>query len=396
MRSRPSRALGAGVVAVAITLACARERHIGLGTPVSPVPPEVVRGIELAVVARGLDKPVALAYAAADPSRRLFVVEKTGRIRILKDGRVLLEPFLDLSKRVSKGIEQGLLGLAFHPDYAQNGRLFVNYTDHAGDTRVVELIVASPKADRATVSRERELLHVVQPYSNHNGGNLAFGPDSRLYVGLGDGGSANDPKGNAQNGSTLLGKMLRLDVNAKAADGKAAPEIVAKGLRNPWRYSFDRESQDLYIADVGQNGWEEVDVVPLARLSGANFGWNVMEGLHCFHTLTCSREGLTLPVVEYGHDAGCSITGGIVYLGKALPRLRGLYFYSDYCTAFLRSFRFQGQGRPPADSWVWSGALDPRASLSEVSAFAEDENGEMYILSLRGTIWTLRPTPAAK
>ena len=384
------------MIAVAITIVCARERQSALGTPVSPVPPEVARGIELAVVARGLLKPVGLAYAAGDAAHRLFVVEKTGRIRILKWGRLLPGSFLDLSSRISNGTEQGLLGLAFHPDYVRNGRLFVNITDRAGDTRVVELTVASPEADRATVSRERELLHVKQPYGNHNGGNLAVGPDGLLYVGLGDGGSANDPRGNAQSASTALGKMLRLDLGAMAADAKPVPEIVAKGLRNPWRYAFDRESRNLYIADVGQNEWEEVDVVSLARLSGANFGWNVMEGMHCFHAATCSREGLTLPVLEYGHDAGCSITGGIVYRGKALPKLQGLYFYSDYCTAFLRSFRFVGEGQPPADSWNWSRALDPQRSLSDISAFAEDEDGEMAILSLRGTIWMLRPKPGSK
>ena len=354
-----------------------------------PVPDEAARGVTLAVVARRLDQPLALAFAAGDPGKRLFVVEKTGRIRIVKGGQLLAEPFIDLSDRVSGGSEQGLLGLAFHPRYAENGRFFVNYTNTRGDTRVVEIETALPGADRATIVRERVLLEVDQPYSNHNGGHLVMGPDGKLLVGLGDGGSANDPRGYAQSNRSLLGKMLRIDPNAQ---GKAAAaKILAKGLRNPWRYALDRKTSDLYIGDVGQNAWEEIDVVALDALEGLNFGWNVMEGLHCFGKAGCNTAGLTLPVVEYGHDAGCSITGGVVYRGKAIPSLDGAYFYSDYCTAFLRSFRWNRTSKTITDHWDWSKALNPASRLAQIASFGEDEDGEVYVLSLAGTVWKLVP-----
>jgi len=264
----------------------------------------------------------------------------------------------------------------------------LNYTDKDGDTRIVELTVASPAADRGTIASERQLLVVEQPYSNHNGGHLVMMPEGWLLVGLGDGGSAGDPKGNARNPKTLLGKMFRLD--PEAASDALRTRILAQGIRNPWRYAIDRAKGDLYIGDVGQNEWEEVDVVPVASLSGKDFGWNVMEGFHCFRDASCNQKGLTLPVVEYGHDAGCSITGGVVYRGKAIPSISGAYFYADYCTALLRSFRFTRDGSV-TDHWDWKKALDPDGRLAQIASFGEDENGEVYVIGLGGTVWKLVP-----
>ena len=311
---------------------------------------------------------------------------------MLKGGRLLEAPWLDLSARVSGGSEQGLLGLAFHPTFAKSGRLFVNYTDKKGDTRVVEIAVASPGADTAAIARERELLHVEQPYSNHNGGHLLLDPAGKLLIGLGDGGSGGDPRGYSQNPEALLGKMLRLDPDAAGA----RPVIAARGLRNPWRYAIDRRAGDLFIADVGQNKWEEIHVLPLTELDGANFGWNVMEGAHCYGRPACNTEGLVPPTVEYDHDVGCSITGGVVYRGTALPALAGHYFYSDYCTALLRSFRFDRATRGPKDHWDWKKALDAGNRLAQISSFGEDEAGEVYILSLSGTVWKLVPAAGVK
>jgi glucose/arabinose dehydrogenase len=294
--------------------------------------------------------------------------------------------------RVSKGSEQGLLGLAFHPRFAENRKLYVNFTDTQGDTHVLELMVARDDRDRVDSASERELLFVDQPYSNHNGGHLLFGPDGLLYVGLGDGGAANDPKGNGQNPTALLGKMLTLDVDATGAAAK--PRIAALGLRNPWRYAFDRETGALWIADVGQNEFEEVDVMTPAMLRAStppNFGWNVMESLHCFARPLCDAKAYVAPVVEYDHGEGCSITGGFVYRGRALPRLDGLYFYADYCTALVRSVRPQADGATVTDIWDWRAALDPKEQLADLSSFGEDADGELYLLSLGGDVYKFVP-----
>jgi glucose/arabinose dehydrogenase len=223
-------------------------------------------------------------------------------------------------------------------------------------------------------------------FNNHNGGNLVFGPDGKLYVGTGDGGFANDPFGHGQDRSALLGKMLRLDVDAP---GRPTPEVLMIGLRNPWRYAFDRKSGDLYIADVGQDRYEEVDVVPAGSFAGRNFGWKVTEGLHCRAGRTCDTRGMTPPVVEYNHQAGCSITGGFVYRGKALPQLDGVYFYADYCTALVRSFRMRAGH--VVDAWDWRATLDPQPQLANIASFGEDADGELYIVSLDGVVWALRP-----
>lgn len=365
-----------------------------------PVPQSVAAGVVLTRVASGLSKPVALAFAPGDPDGRLFVAEQTGAVRILRNGVVADRPFLDLSARVSpsanrRNSEQGLLGLAFHPRFAENRRFYVNFTDRKGDTRVLELRASADDPARADPASERELLVVEQPYGNHNGGHLAFGPDGLLYVGLGDGGSAGDPKGNGQNPTALLGKMLALDVDAGTP---TAPRIVALGLRNPWRYAFDRTTGDLWIADVGQNAFEEIDVLTPAMRAAAtptNFGWNPTEGLHCYPPgAPCDRSRYAMPVVEYGHDDGCSVTGGFVYRGRALPALDGLYFYADYCTAMIRSVRWNGEA--VADVWDWRAALDPKEQLANLSSFGEDAAGELYLLSLDGTVHRFDPAPAGR
>jgi len=335
------------------------------------------------VVAEGVGEPVDLTAPAGDP--RLFVADKGGRILIIKDRAVLPQPFLDIGKLVSGGSEQGLLGLVFHPDYARNGRFFVDYTNVDGDTRVVEYRV-SRNADVADPGSAKVILAIDQPYANHNGGWLAFGPDGFLYVGMGDGGSGGDPHGNGQNTGVLLGKILRIDVDRGEpyaippgnpfAGGGGAPEVFLYGLRNPWRAAFD--GNRLYIADVGQNMYEEVDVLDLASAAGANLGWNRMEGLHCFRPRSgCDRSGLVLPVFEYDHGKGCSITGGFVYRGKAMPALAGRYFFADYCTGEVASFRYR-DGK--AGDVVSLGVTD------SVTSFGRDAAGELYILTANGTV----------
>ncbi|MGH7581584.1 MAG: PQQ-dependent sugar dehydrogenase, partial [Gemmatimonadales bacterium] len=305
--------------------------------------------VTLAEVATGLAFPLYLTAPENDP--RLFIVEKGGTIRIVKGGALLPNPFLDISERVSTGSEQGLLGLAFHPLYAANGRLVVHYTDVAGDTRVSGFRVTE-NPDSADELSEAPILGVDQPFPNHNGGQVLFGPDGYLYVMLGDGGSSDDPGGRGQSLADLLGSILRIDPldgggYAVPADNPfvgstagARPEIWSYGLRNPWRAAFDRATGDLYVADVGQRQWEEVSVAGGAG-RGVNFGWNLMEGPDCFLESECDQTGLEPPVIFYDHDTGCSITGGFVYRGAAIPALQGHYFYSDYCSGFVRSFRLE-------------------------------------------------------
>lgn len=349
-------------------------------------------GIALRMVATGLSFPVFLTEAPGDPSR-LFVVEKGGLIRIIRNGAVEATPFIDLSDSVSTGSEQGLLGLAFHPGYAQNRVFVVNYTDLRGDTRIAAYrTTADPGV--ADPASEHVVLAVSQPFANHNGGMLAFGPDGHLYIGLGDGGSGGDPQGNAQNRGSLLGKILRLAI---ADDGTASvpadnpfvgqagmrPEIWSYGLRNPWRFSFDRQTGDLYIGDVGQNGFEEIDAVTdVAQFGrGLNFGWNVMEGTACFEPPAgCNPAGLTPPVLEYPHTSGCSVTGGYVYRGTDVPSLIGHYFYADFCAGWVRSFRLAGPGITDQAEWP---ALRPGGTIT---SFGEDGRGELYILTSGGTI----------
>jgi glucose/arabinose dehydrogenase len=343
----------------------------------------------LELLTRDTTWPVALVAAPGEPVGRLFVVEKRGRIRILRGKKLDPLPFLDLTGKVSLAGgddgEQGLLGLAFHPQFQSNGRFYVNFTDPRGDTKVVELRTrnGAGAGSPGNPASARTLLTVAQPASNHNGGDVQFGPDGKLYVLLGDGGGANDPDGNAQNPRSHLGKALRIDVDAR----DPRPEVVGRGLRNPWRYSFDPRNGDLYIADVGQDLWEYVHVVPAGKLAGQNFGWNVVEGNHCFQSRSCDRTGLHAPVLEYPHSEGCSITGGHVYRGKALPELEGAYFFSDYCTAMLRSFRYvRGKATDVRD---WKTALDPDSELAKVASFGVDQAGELYLVSHDGPLYKL-------
>ena len=360
------------------------------GTPTTP-PTQSTDSVTLRPVASGLDFPVYLTAPAGDP--RLFIVEKTGRIRIVKNGALTGTPFLDLSASVSGGSEQGLLGLAFDPQYATSGRFYVDYTDANGDTRIARFHV-SADADVAETSSQEILLTIDQPYSNHNGGQLAFGPDGFLYVGMGDGGSGGDPQGHGQNPNDLLGSLLRLDVSGATgytvppgnpyAGGGGRGEVFSIGLRNPWRFSFDRQGGDLYIADVGQNEREEVDVSTAASGGGRglNYGWNRMEGTACYNG-GCDRSGLTLPVIDYTHADGCSVTGGYVYRGQAVPAIAGTYFYADFCNGWVRSFRYQnGQGGSPRE-WPM---LKPGG---QVTSFGEDAAGELYILEAGGKVFQI-------
>lgn len=350
------------------------------------------RGLDTAIVATGLTNPLYLTAPTGDP--RLFVVEQPGRIRIVANGSLLATPFLDITDRVLAGGERGLLSIAFHPEYATNGYFFVDYTDLSGDTRV-ERYRVSADPNLADQTSAKLILFVDQPYSNHNGGLVLFGPDGMLYVGLGDGGSGGDPQGNGQNRGVLLGKLLRLDVDggdpyAIPADNPfvgvsgARGEIWAYGLRNPWRFTFGREAGMLYIADVGQNRREEVNVAP-AGAGGLNYGWNVMEGDECYGASACDPSGLTLPVLAYGHSDGCSITGGYVYRGQAIPALQGHYFYSDYCGGWVKSFRYDGGAVVDRRDWG--------LELGGVLSFGEDSAGELYVLSANGNVYRLRTAP---
>jgi len=349
-----------------------------------PVPKDIADKIELVPVAKGLSRPVALVVAPGDARRRWFVVEQhVGRVRIIENGKTLPKPFLTVTG-ISDGNEQGLLGLAFHPKFATNGKLYVNYTDDKdGDTHIVEYTV-SKDPDVVDPASRREVITIPQPYSNHNGGNLVFGPDGKLYTGMGDGGDAGDPHRNGQNPTALLGKILRFDVDA----AKSVPEQVHLGSRNPWRFSFDAKTGDLYIGDVGQNLWENVFAVA-AGSGKQNFGWNVLEGNHCFGKEGCKKDGFTLPIADYSHEEGCSVTGGFVYRGKALPMLDGRYFYADYCTGLLRSLVWKNGAT--REHWDWKDAIDRDGILAQVSSFGVDADGELYIVELTGKIYRLAP-----
>jgi glucose/arabinose dehydrogenase len=327
-----------------------------------------------------LERPVDLQ---ADGSGRLFVLEKAGRIRIIENGQMLETPFLDITDRVgSDANEQGLLGLAFHPKYQENGRFFVNYTDTNGDTVIARFQVSSdPKV--TDPNSQVPLLQLDQPFANHNGGVLVFGPDGYLYAGLGDGGSQGDPFGNGQNTSVLLGKILRLDVDSAApyaipSDNPLGNEIWAYGLRNPWRISFDRATGDLYIADVGQNQWEEIDFLPAGSPGGANFGWDHREGAHDYEG--GGPEGMIDPVAEYSHpEGGCTVIGGYVYRGS-MPEWQGIYLYGDYCTGMIWGLLQINGG------WQNQFLFDVDVPITSLG---QDEAGELYLLGDTGGIFRL-------
>jgi len=358
----------------------------------SPAPTATVAtpALRLALVATGLDQPLFVTAVAGDPSR-LFVVEQTGRIRVVRDGVLLDAPFADLSDRVSCCGERGLLGLAFHPEYPENGRLFVNYTNTDGDTEIVEL-ARGGSADVASPTIVRRFFTVAQPFANHNGGMLAFDPDGLLHIGLGDGGAGGDPEDNGQDLTSKLGKILRIDVDAYPTppSGNVAggdPDIWHWGLRNPWRFSFDRATGDFYVGDVGQNRLEEIDVVPAGQ-GGRNFGWRVMEGSQCFQPLdACDTTGLTLPVVEYDREVGCSVTGGYVYRGGALPGLVGRYVYGDFCSS--RVFAFRWRDGVASEQVELTSDLNPDGLIRGLSSFGEDAAGEIYVTSLAGSVFRI-------
>lgn len=336
------------------------------------------------VLTQGLVQPVFVGHAG-DRSRRLFLLEQPGRVRILHNGTLQSSAFLDISDRVDFGGEMGLLGLAFHPRFAKNGRFFVNYTRKPDGATVVAEFQGLPNSDRA-LPKEKTLLIIQQPYTNHNGGMLAFGPDGYLYIATGDGGAGGDPENRGQDPNTLLGKILRIDVDqgdpygippgnpfAGQPNGR---EIFALGFRNPWRFSFDRQSGRLWAADVGQNRWEEIDVVE----AGNNYGWRVMEGAHCFQpSRGCATAGLTLPVAEYPNQSpSCAVTGGYVYRGQDVDFLRGTYVFGDYCSGRIMGLI---DGQP----------LVLLASGLRISSFGEDEAGELYVVDHGGGLYRITP-----
>jgi glucose/arabinose dehydrogenase len=383
------------VIALVCFVALACSKFLTTGPPVSGTP-------TLQPITMTLSSPVFVTSPPGD-LLRLFVVEQGGRVRVIRRDTLLATPFLNISGHIATaGSEQGLLSIAFHPQYATNGRFYVYFTNSAGDIRIVRYVVSSSDPNVADSLSGDTVLAVAHPgQQNHNGGQLQFGPppDGKLYAGLGDGGGGGDLDTNAQNKHRLLGKLLRLDVDGATGytipadnpffnDTSGAPEVWAYGLRNPWRFSFDRQTGDLYIADVGQNAYEEVDFAAAAsgRGKGLNFGWNVMEGTHCYpFGNTCSQAGLTLPVVEYSHSDGCSITGGYVYRGTRVPALSGQYLYSDYCTHFMHSYK-----RSNGVGYDWTPQLDPGGN---VSSFGEDARGELYVLTLGGRLYRIVEAP---
>ncbi len=339
-----------------------------------------VNDYEWKLIVGGLKRPVDV-QSANDGSGRLFIIEKSGYIRIYENGQLLDAPFLDITDRVNdSGNEMGLLGLAFHPDYEQNGYFYVNYTGGGGNTRLSRFQASENSSDS---NSENILLLIDQPYPNHNGGALAFGPDSYLYAGLGDGGLAGDPHKNGQNTEALLGKILRIDVNSGdtysiPSDNPFGNEVWAYGLRNPWRITFDRGTGDLWIGDVGQGDWEEIDYLPAGAQGGANFGWSIMEGNHGYDGE--AQPGLLLPAAEYDHNqGGCSVTGGYVYRG-AMPEWQGIYLYGDYCTGTVWGLILsKGQ---------WQSQVMFETDVT-ITSFGQDESGEIYFASDNGIVYQL-------
>jgi glucose/arabinose dehydrogenase len=337
--------------------------------------------VQLQQIATGLNRPLAITHAG---DNRLFITLQGGQIVIYDGTSLLPSPFLDISALIGDSSnEKGLLGLAFHPRYSENGFFYVNYTDTSGDTVIARYSVSATNPNRADPASARIILRIDQPFANHNGGQLVFGPDRYLYIGMGDGGSGGDPGNRAQNPGDLLGKMLRIDVDS--GNPYAVPasnpfvgrpgvrgEIWALGLRNPWRFSFDRATGDLYIADVGQGEREEINFTPATSIGGENYGWRRMEGSRCFNPSTnCNNGSLVLPIIEYDHSVGCSVTGGYVYRGTQNPRLKGLYVYGDYCTGMI-----WGASRNAAGTWTSRVLID---TSHQISTFGEDLAGELYV-----------------
>jgi glucose/arabinose dehydrogenase len=354
----------------------------------------VPAGVKLtfARIARGLSSPVFITHSG-DNNGRLFVLEQTGRIRVIRKGVLQSAPFLDLRSKVSTGGERGLLGIAFHPDYSWNRKFYVNYTDRTGATVVAQYLRSTTNASRAETTA-KIVLRIPQPYANHNGGMLAFGPDRHLYIGMGDGGSAGDPGNRAQNLDSLFGKILRINIDTSKAYavpptnpyvGRAGNDLVwSRGLRNPWRFSFDRGNGNLWIGDVGQKRYEEINRTTGATPGrGTNFGWRQMEGNHCYNPSTgCRTTGMHMPITVYGHSEGCSVTGGYVYRGAAYPDLQGVYLFGDYCSGKIWGIDAAG----PA-------AQTPKLlfdTTTRLTSFGEDQAGNLYIVDHAGDIWLVK------
>ena len=359
-------------------------------TPTAFVPGNI--HLTFSRVARGFSDPVFVTTPPADSSR-LFVVEQTGRIRLIRHGVLQSTPFLDLRAKVSTGGERGLLGLAFHPDYNTNGKFYVDYTDRNGNTVIEQYRRSTSNAQRANPT-PKLVIRITQPYANHNGGMLAFGPDRYLYVGMGDGGSAGDPQNRAQNVDSLLGKILRLNIDTSKPYtipptnpyvGRAGNDLIwAIGLRNPWRFSFDRATGDLWIGDVGQDRHEEIDRSKAPDAGrGLNYGWRVMEGNACYNPPTgCNTSGKTRPIATYGHDVGCSVTGGYVYRGSSYPDLKGVYLFGDFCSG-----RIWGLDAAGANAQTPVQLYDAGANIS---SWGEDNAGNLYLVDRNGSIWLVR------
>jgi len=352
---------------------------------------------ELTLLTDAVSQPVHITHAG-DGSGRLFIVERAGTIRIYQDGQVLAEPFLDITDRVTfSGSEQGLLSVAFPPGFAGKQYVYVYYTALGTGTSVVSRFAVTADPDLADPASEEIILTQTQPFANHNGGQLAFSPgDGYLYIGFGDGGSGGDPNNYAQTTTTWLGKILRIDVESGTAPYAVPPdnpfvgnpavldEIWAIGLRNPWRFSFDRLTGDLWIGDVGQNTWEEIDFQPAESPGGENYGWRIMEGSACYNPNPCNTTGLTLPVWDYNHVTGCSVTGGMAYRGQGNPSAHGIYVYADYCTGLIWGLAWDGQ------SWVNEELLDTTVNIA---SFGEGEAGEIYVADRFGGVYRLTLTP---
>jgi glucose/arabinose dehydrogenase len=350
--------------------------------------------LRLQRVAAGLTRPVAVTHAG-DGSGRLFIVLQDGTIRIRNSAGLREQPFLDIRSLVSCCGERGLLSAAFHPQYRTNGFFYVNYTNKAGNT-VIARYTVSTDPNVANPASRKVILTVAQPFPNHNGGQIQFGPNGYLYIGMGDGGSSGDPENRAQNLRTLMGKILRIDVNRTSANraygipptnpfvGRAnvRPEIWASGLRNPWRFSFDRATGDLYLGDVGQGNWEEVNFQNARSRGGENYGWRRMEGRHCHNPTTgCQTGTLKLPIIEYSHAAGCAVTGGYRYRGARTSSLVGRYLYGDYCSGRIWAATFNsGSG--------WRVAALHNSGF-QISAFGEDQAGEVYVVDYNGAVYRI-------
>jgi glucose/arabinose dehydrogenase len=382
-------------VALMVALGCGGGQTTSTTTTPPPptTPPAALPQLQLTTFVSGLVSPVGLE-PARDGSGRLFALEQAGRIRIIRNGAVVATSFLDITPKVASGGELGLLGLAFHPAYATNRKFYMNYTRPSGSlwqSVIAEYLVSSTNADVADPASERILLVVNQPFSNHNGGQLGFGPDGFLYIAFGDGGSGGDPLGNGQNTQALLGKILRIDVNSSTggrpygipadnpfANSGGAPEVFAYGFRNPWRFSFDTTNGTLFAGDVGQDSFEEVDSVQ----KGLNYGWNVMEGTHCFNPSSgCNMAGLTLPINDYGRDQGATVIGGFVYRGASISALVGTYVFGDFISGRIWGLRQNSSG-----GWE---RTQLAATGKAISSFARDESNELYVVDYSGSVFKL-------